>query len=327
MDAFKKTVPGLLLTAAIGTVAYYLAPHVPYAEAVTVALILGIIVGNLVPLPAVLQPGVRYSEKKILAWAIALLGLKLEFRDVAEMGPQVALVVLPTMALVMAAAILFGRLLKEPRRFSILIGTGNAVCGSSAIAAVAPGVDAHESEIGISIGVVNFLGTIGMLALPPLCLALHFSDRASAYLLGGGLQAVGQVAAAGGQISDNVMAMATLVKMLRVLMLVVLVVVAPLLAGRKGGGATKKSKLVPGYLIGFVVFSIFASLFSESLPGLIAGFKNVGHILLMVAMAAIGLRIRFVELIHQAPRALITGILVWLVQLGFLLGLIFALGV
>ena len=105
------------------------------------------------------------------------------------------------------------------KKTSLLLGVGNAVCGSSAIAAVSPVIKAEESDTGISIGVVNFLGTIGIFILPALAIkVLHFADLQASTLIGGSLQAVGQVVAAGFSVSDNVGEIATIIKMARIAM-------------------------------------------------------------------------------------------------------------
>lgn len=319
MASLKKNLIGVLLSMGLAGTAWLLAPRLPVAEAVTVALVLGIFVGNLAPLGKRASPGIRFCERTVLAWAIALMGLKLQLAQVLALGPGVLLIVAPMMAASLALALALGRLFGYPRSFSILLGTGNAVCGSSAIAAVAPGARASESEIGISIGVINLLGAIGMLVLPLLASRLAMSDSGSAYLIGGGLQAVGQVVGAGFSMGEAVGAAATLVKMLRILMLVPLVLIVPLLSGHRGEKGGVSAKMVPPYLVGFVAFSIAATLLDDRTPNLLDALRQVARIALMIAMAAIGMRIRFADLVRQAPKALAAGGLIAIAQVGFLL--------
>lgn len=319
----KKFVPGLLITIAIAVCAKFASQFIPGIGSVALAIILGIIVGNTVTFGKNCSAGIAFSEKKILTYAIALMGLELELHGLGQLGFAAVMVVLPTMVITIVAALIIGRAIGYSSRFSTLMGVGNVVCGSSAIAAVAPAVNANEDEIGVSIGIVNLMGTIGIFTLPILAHMLTFSDLQSSYLIGGVLQAIGQVVAAGFSMSDDIGDKATIIKMLRVLMIGPVVIIFSMI-NKSSGTSQSKNKFIPGYIIGFIVFSIIGSVFHNDTIA-IPHLKVLAKFLLMIAMAGVGMKIRFSELLRQGPKALMFGSIIAAIQLLLITTLIVSL--
>ncbi len=316
----KKIIPGLVLTVLIALCAKITSSYIHAIGAVSVAIILGIIVGNTLKVGDKFNKGIAFSEKNLLTYAIMLMGFKLELGELSEMGTTVFLIVLPTMLVTITAGIIYGRLFGFSKSFSLLMGAGNAVCGSSAIAAVAPATDANEEEIGVSIGIVNLLGTIGIFFIPLFASLINLSEVQSSYLTGGVLQAIGQVVAAGYSISEKVGDTATLIKMLRVIMIGPIVMLVTLLNKTSSSGTGKK-KYIPNYIIGFFICSIIASIFPNEqivLPYL----RTLAKLLLMVAMAGVGMKISFKSLINHGPKALLFGVLTTTTQIIFIMMLI-----
>lgn len=319
----KKLAPGLMVTVVIALAAKVLSHVIPHIGAVTLAIILGIIVSNLIPLDKKFGDGIKFSEKNILTFAIILMGFKLNLFELGGMGASVFFVIIPMMLTTIVTAVLLGKVFGYSSGFSILMGAGNAVCGSSAIAAVAPAVEAEEEEIGVSIGIVNLLGTIGIFLIPVIAHLFTLSDVKSSYLVGGTLQAVGQVIAAGFSINENVGDSATLIKMLRVLM------IGPVVMGvsifnkttKKSKDKKKLSQVVPPYIIGFFICCVLGSIFNSDtyvLPHL----KLAAKLLLTVAMAGIGMKIKFASLMSHGPKALLFGTLIATIQIAFVLGVV-----
>lgn len=318
----KKVIPGLLLTVLIALCAKITSSYIQTIGAVSIAIILGIFAGNTFKLSGKFNKGIAFSEKDLLTYAIMLMGFKLELGELGEMGTTVFLVVLPTMLVTITSGIVYGKVFGFSKSFSLLMGAGNAVCGSSAIAAVAPATDADEEEIGVSIGIVNLLGTIGIFLMPLLASLMHLSEIQSSYLTGGVLQAIGQVVAAGYSISDKVGDTATLIKMLRVIMIGPIVMLVTLLNKTSSSGGDKgKKKYIPNYIIGFFICSIIASIFPNEqlvLPYL----RTLAKLLLMVAMAGVGMKISFKSLVNHGPKALLLGVLTTTTQTVFIMILI-----
>lgn len=317
MKNMIKYIPGLLLCIAIAFLAKFASEYLPVLGAVTLAIILGILVGNLLKIPSSFSSGVKYSEKSILSLAIMLMGLKLQLSVLKDLGLMPILLVISIQMVTFFTAIFVGKALGFNKRFSLLMGAGNAICGSSAIAATAPVLDAEESEVGISIGVVNLMGTIGIFLLPAIARALSMSQTEGGYFTGGILQAVGQVVAAGFSLGDEAGTMATLIKMLRVLMLGPIVLILSL-TFKKGSGKKKQKVTIPHFIIGFFIFSIIATILPNEAV-VIPFLKQFSKILLMIAMAAIGMKVKFVDLLKQGPKALILGSIIFIVQILFAL--------
>ncbi|KXS45127.1 MULTISPECIES: YeiH family protein [unclassified Candidatus Frackibacter] len=320
MNFFKDKGAGLVLTIIIGIGSRYLSNWIPHLGGVTLAIIVGFLVSNIFSIGGNYEAGIRFVEKKILAMAIMLMGLKLELNILSQLGFSSILVIVTMVLSTIGLGYLIGRLLGLSKSFSILLGVGNGICGSSAIAAVAPVVSKNEEEIGLSISVVNLLGTLGIFILPGLTYALHLNDTISGLMVGSTLQATGQVVAAGFSISDVVGRLATVVKMGRILMLGPIVLGLNIFIGPNDEVSQGKVK-IPAFIIGFFILSIVGTL--HLLPiEMISYLKTLSKILLTIAMAGIGLRIKVSALTDQGPKALLVGCLIFISQLFMITGLI-----
>lgn len=332
MDFIKKTLPGLLVTTIIAIVATVLAANVSFIHkigSVSTAILLGIIVGNTIPLPKIFTQGIKFSEKKLLNVAIMMLGFNLSIASLLNLGFKTILIIIAVQTITIFSGILLGRLFGFSKNASTLLGVGNAVCGSSAIAAVSPVVDANESDTGISIGVVNFLGTVGIFVLPFLALKiLSFDNIQTATLIGGSLQAVGQVVASGFSVNAEVGQYATIIKMARILMLGPIVLIFSMFNKQsKSSNNTKKTltSYVPGFVIFFIIFCLFRSasdLYIHLPENTWKYLKLISHSILTIAMVSIGMKIKFKDLLSQGPKAILVGLLVMIIQLIALVTLI-----
>nr|WP_204700253.1 putative sulfate exporter family transporter [Halanaerobacter jeridensis] len=313
---FFYYLPGVFIACLIGLGSKYLATWVPNLSGVTLAIILGLIIRNTLNLDEKHSPGIQFASKKILALAIILMGLKLELAVLGELGLEFIAIVIIMVCSSITLSYLLGRLLGVSKSFSLLLGIGNGICGSSAIGATAPLVAEKEEEIGLSIGVVNLLGTIGIFLLPLLTGLLKLTAPKSALMIGGTLQAVGQVVAAGFSVSEKVGRLATVVKMGRVLMLGPIVLVLGFFFQNDESSQQKKVS-IPPFIVGFFIFSLLGSL--NLLPtSLVENLKTLSKILLTIAMAGIGLKINVSDLTDQGPKALLLGMLIFIAQLSLI---------
>ncbi|MEO1441767.1 MAG: putative sulfate exporter family transporter, partial [Chloroflexota bacterium] len=273
----RPYLPGLLIVFLVGMASWQLGRVMPRPGSVTLAILLGILVGNLLPNIAPYASGIRVVEKRLLPLSIALLGVELQLVMLLDLGLLAALVIVLGVATSLLASLYLGRLLGYPLKFSLLIGAGTGICGSSAIAATSGAIDADGDDIGISISVVNLLGTAGIFTLPAIVTLLNLSEVDGGMLIGGTLQAVGQVVAAGFSMNDTVGSVATVVKMGRVLMLapVVIALASMMRSGNMENGKKLNPVRVPLFIIGFFIFSILASLSFMPDPA-IGGIKTTG---------------------------------------------------
>jgi len=162
----KEQVKGLLVCLILAVVAKKAVVLAPSMGSTSFAIILGIIAGNTIAKDRSLVPGIIFAEKKLLTLAIMFMGVTLNIGDVVSLGLKGIIYTIIVMGSVIFSAVKLGKMMGFTKEFSLLLGSGNAVCGSSAIAATAPVVKAHEDEIGISVAVVNLMGTILMFILP-----------------------------------------------------------------------------------------------------------------------------------------------------------------
>lgn len=316
----KELLPGVGVTIVLAAVAFGAAKAFSFGSVEVLALLLGIVLANSTTLPSTFIPGIQFSEKRILGWAIALMGLQLSFAEL-----HLSWWLLPVLLFAIALSILLGSRLNK--QFGVLnscgymIGVGTAICGASAVAAVSPFLKTRAHETGVAIGVVNLLGTAGMLLLPGLAVLLGLSAEDSGVVIGGSLQAVGQVVGAGYAVGDAVGEIATFVKLGRVLMLGPVVLFTALVMHSKSDKVDRK-KVLPGFIIAFFVLMLLANI--ATLPEEFLNIvKTIDKVLLAIAMAAIGMQIKLRDLLRQGPKALALGAVIFVVQIGVLLAFVY----
>lgn len=320
MKNFRHYAYGLILCVLIGIVSLFLGDYTPLG-AVTIAIVLGIGIGNVGKLGERFEAGIKFSEKRVLPWSIALMGVNLNYLILKELGYQSLLLVIAGIAVALAVSVLFAKIFAFDQKVALLLGIGNGICGSSAIAATEQIIGVEKQDVGLSIAIVNFLGTIGMFLLPIIAtLLLKLDSLNSGLLIGNTLQAVGNVVAAGFSVSPLSGQTATIVKMARILMLTP--VIFFLLVAATGrtvpDGDTKRAKFynIPTFIIGFSLFSLIPtfSLLPETYIDIIS---TASHYLLVVAMAGIGLKTTIASIIKDGKSALLIGSLTFLVQIAF----------
>ena len=266
-------------------------------------------IGNALWSGARSSTGVRWCEKSLLELAVAGMGFRLSLDMIQQVTDVGLLTVVVAVCAPLLATWALLRWLPGERRVGWLLGVGTAICGSSAIAAAAPLMGGKREEIGLSVGVVNGLGMLGIFLLPLVSQLVGFSVEQSGALIGGGLHAVGHVAAAGFAVSDPVGQLAVTIKMGRVCALLPLVLVLSLVTGSRAEKAPR-----PWYLLGFVL--TFALSVSGLLPdALLSGLKWLDKAALCVAMVGIGLRIPLRQILGQASRSMGFAVAVWTAQL------------
>ncbi len=318
----KIYIRGVLLTVALSIIAYFLAKFIPIG-AVAIAIIIGIIVGNSIKFSKKYDKGVTFSEKSILSFSIALMGINLDFSILANLGIKSILIIIIGMVITIFSALLIGKLFKIDKKLALLLGIGNGVCGSSAISATAPIIHSNKENIGISIAIVNLLGTIGIFLLPAIALLFDLNELNSGLLIGNTLQAVGQVTAGGFSISELAGVSATTIKMGRVLLLTPIVFILIYLYSRNHKETkveTKRAK-VPLFIIFFIIFSLISSfsLVSENIKEIIA---LISHFSLIIAMSGVGLKIHLSSIKSEGKKALIIASIVFFIQIVATLGFI-----
>ncbi len=306
--------PGLALAAGAAGLAYAVAGWLPQIKvgAVVWAIVLGVLAGNAMRPGERFSPGLKFCEKKVLEFAVVLLGAGLSLSSLGGFNAGAGMAILAAMAATLAMGPLAARAVKTAPTTGFLLGVGTAICGSAAIAAVSPFVAKDRHETALSIGIVNLAGFAAMLVLPFAARFLHLGLEGSALLLGGALPAVGHAVGAGYAAGPEIGGLAIAVKMGRVLCLVPLVLACSLWAPREAG---KNSiwQVVPWFV---PVFLLAVGLRSADLipPGMRHAISISGKAALTAAMAAIGFGVDLEAVRRHGPKALALGAALLLFQ-------------
>jgi uncharacterized integral membrane protein (TIGR00698 family) len=291
-----------------------------WLEPLVLAILLGMVVGNAVRLPQAVEPGLRFSAKTLLDIAVALLGATLSWAAVAALGARLFLVIALVVTIGLLLAFLLGRALGLGARLAMLIAAGNAICGNSAIAAVAPIIGARREEVAAAIALTALIGVVTVLALPFAVFALGQELPSYAVLTGLTVYAVPQVVAAAAPFGTATIALATLVKLARVVMLGPLTLLLALVARRFApvdeGQTKRRSPML--YLPWFII--AFALLAGARSVGVIAdemaaGLGLLSKQLATVAMAALGLEVRLANLREVGAKVALASALAALLML------------
>jgi uncharacterized integral membrane protein (TIGR00698 family) len=336
-----RLLPGILLCVAVTVVAMLLErvevgfAGQPYLEALVIAIVLGVIIRTAwIPGPS-WNAGIQFSAKILLEVAVVLLGASVSASAAAALGPALILGIAGIVVVAIATSYAICRLLGLPLRMSILVACGNSICGNSAIAAVAPIIDADGDDVASSIAFTAVLGVVVVLGLPLLVPLLKMSLTQYGVLAGLTVYAVPQVLAATlpiGALSNQV---GTVVKLVRVLMLGPVVLGLSLISRRlppepKAGSdkirLAKRSgpalhELVPWFIIGFLIVAAFRS-FGLIPQAMLVPLATTASLLTTVSMAALGLGVD-IRVVASAGVRVTAAVTASLVILGLIsLGLI-----
>lgn len=309
--ALRSLVPGLLISLAVALAASacgFIEEKLvgrAWAEPLVIAILLGAVVGNLVR-DERFAPGINFGAKQVLELAVALLGLSLSVEALRKLGvPLLAgIPLLVTGSMVCGYAI--SRRLGLGRKLSLLVATGNSICGNSAIASVAPIIGARREEVAAAISLTAIVGVAVVLLLPLFGLAASLDRTAYGVFTGLTVYAVPQVLAAAAPFGQQAIVLATLVKLARVVMLGPLTFLVSIAArhfldaeatvARRG-----RTPLVPWFVIGFALLAALRGFGVVPAP-LIAVLTQASTILTLVAMAALGLGVNVRALKTVGPR-------------------------
>jgi uncharacterized integral membrane protein (TIGR00698 family) len=331
-----RLIPGLGLVVVLGLVAHGLALAQQaltgriWLEALVIALLLGAVVRNVGLGLDRFEPGAAYAGKQVLEVAVVLLGASVDAAALAATGPRLALVILLGVTSVLVLGFLVGRFLGLGPRLAFLVATGNAVCGNSAIAAVAPVIKADRHEVASSIALTAILGVLLVLTLPLLIPLAGLSHYQYGVVAGMGVYAVPQVLAAAFPVSDLSGEIATTVKLGRVMLLGPLVLVVGLVMSLRGQ-RTERARLrwstaLPWFVLGFLLLAVLRNV--GLVPDLVAlPLRALGAWLTILAMAGLGLGVRLATVRTAGLRVSVAVVISLASLIGLTLMLIRLLGI
>ncbi len=319
MQAVKKFTPGIVAALAIAALSKWLESLLPIhlIGASVIALFIGMLL-NYFWHPAWLKPGLTFTSKKILKFAIILLGLSLSIGTVLQVGKLSLCVMVFTLATCFGGGYLVGKALKLNWKTSNLISAGTGICGGSAIAALAPVIDADDMDIAYAMSATFLFDMVMILMFPIMGRWLSLSDMAYGLWAGTAVNDTSSVVAAGFAYSEAAGDFATMVKLTRTLSIIPVVLIFAVINTRlkqkesgKQGEKTKVKfiKLFPWFILGFLAMAIVNS--TGIVPEAVSGIaKDISKFLMVAALAAIGLNTDFRKMAKSGARPMLHGFII-----------------
>lgn len=322
----RKIFPGLVVCIMIAIISKFIGQYIPSLGAATISIFLGILIGNTIGKHDILNKGTKFAESTLLSVSVVLLGATLKISALLNLGIRGILFIVLQMTITIIGVLLIGKAMNFPQDFTLLMASGNSVCGSSAIASTAPVIHAHSKDKGIAITMVNVTGTVLMLLLPVLTSFLFSNElNQTSALLGGILQSVGQVVAAGSMVSEDVKELATIYKIVRIIFLVAVVFILGGIKNNSKGELVNESAnksdtgrkygiRIPWYIIGFFITCGIYS-FSLITDNIALKVKEIDNFIEIIALAGIGMRVSITDLLKQGAKTSLYCLFISIVQI------------
>jgi len=317
MDLFKKYWKGVILCFCMAVPSWYLGRLVPVVGGPVFAILIGMIVTCFIRKDDTFQPGITFSSKKILQFAVVLLGFGMNLTDILLKGKLSLPIIIATISISLIIAVIVHKALKVPEKISTLVGIGSSICGGSAIAAAAPVIGASDEEIAQSISVIFLFNVVAALIFPSLGGLLGLSNDGFSLFAGTAINDTSSVTAAAaawdGIHASNTLDGAAIVKLTRTLAIIPITLGLAFLHAKKEKNIDSKVSLkniFPMFILYFVIASIVTTVFH--LPFEITDpIKEISKFCIVMAMSAIGLNTNIIKLIKTGGKPIIMGFLCW----------------
>lgn len=310
--AASGIMPGLLLTALITAAAFGLrgTPDIGTFSPLILAIALGVVFHNAIGTPARAKEGVAFALRKVLRFAIILLGLQLTAAQIADVGANGLAVIALTLIATFVFTTWAGRLLGVEKKLTQLIAAGTSICGASAVIATNTVTNAHDEDVAYAVACVTVFGSVAIFAYPLLPGLLHLDPRAFGLWSGASIHEIAQVVAAAYQDGQQAGEFGTIAKLSRVAMLAPMVIGLGLIAARnnrKAGvtNATGRAPM-PWFVLGFVALVGLNSVVTIP-PEARRIIVTVTTVMLSMALAAMGLETDIRKLRAKGLRPLMLG--------------------
>ena len=322
---FLKIFPGIILSVGVAFLACWLESLLPIhlIGAAVIAMFTGMLINHFLKNTDIFSAGLKFTSKKILKFAIILLGLSLNITTILNVGKMSLTVMIFTLLTCFGGGFFIGKALGLNWKLSNLISAGTGICGGSAIAAIAPTIDADDNDVAYAMS-ATFLFDMAMIVLFPIMgRALGMTDQAFGIWAGTAVNDTSSVVATGYAFSEGAGDFATMVKLTRTLAIIPTVITfAFIQLGIKRKEAIANSqneselnakfsmaKIFPWFILGFLAMSVVASTFS--IPAeVVSGTKTISKFLMVCALAAIGLNTSFSSMKKAGVRPMIHGFII-----------------
>ena len=344
---FTKNGRGLALCLVLAVPSWILGKLAPVIGGPVIAILLGMIVTLFFKEKKSFEPGIKFTSKKILQWAVVLLGFGLDLTVVLDTGKQSLPIIICTIAVSLIIAFLLHKAMKIPSNISTLVGVGSSICGGSAIAATAPVIDADDEEVAQAISVIFFYNVLAAVIFPVMGSFIGFdtgSGEAFGIFAGTAVNDTSSVTAAASTwdsmwgLGTATLDKAVTVKLTRTLAIIPITLVLALMKGRKakaaggaangvsgeaagettgettGGGKVSLKKIFPFFILYFIAASLITTVtvMAGADASVFAPVKDLSKFFIILAMAAIGLNTDIVKLVKTGGKPLALGACCWL---------------
>lgn len=327
MDFFKTNYKGLLLCLCIAIPSWFAGKAFPIIGGAVIAIIAGMIITLFIKDKSSLESGIKFTSKKVLQWAVVLLGFGMNLMVILETGKQSLPIIISTIAISLVIAYVLHRIMHIPNKISTLVGVGSSICGGSAVAATAPVIDADDEEVAQSISVIFFFNVLAALIFPTLGSMLGFShDTGTAFGIfsGTAVNDTSSVTAAAStwdsmwNLGSATLDTAVTVKLTRTLAIIPITLVLAFMRTRtestqSNGTKVRLKSIFPMFILYFILASVITTI-SVSAGADLAVFnpvKELSKFFIVLAMAAIGLNTNIIKLIKTGGKPIVLGFFCW----------------
>lgn len=326
MEHMKKNAPGLFVCLLLAIPSWLLGRAFPVIGGPVFAILAGMVVTLILGHRASLQPGIAFTSKKILQYAVILLGFGLNLSEIAKVGLLSLPIICTTITISLLIAFFLRKRLSMPSNISVLVGVGSSICGGSAIAATAPVIGADDEEIAQSISVIFLFNILAALFFPTLGGLLGMSNEGFGLFAGTAINDTSSVTAAAATwdtlhgTGGAVLNYATIVKLTRTLAIIPITLALAFWrtwqvkrGSSVSSGSFQLRKVFPFFILFFVLSSIITT--TATMYGVDAGFfqpfKELSKFFIVLAMAAIGLNTNLIKLVKTGGKPIFMGACCW----------------
>ena len=325
MEKIKGFAWGFLLCFLVAVAAWFLGQWIPIVGGPVFAIVIGMLLAPVIKKHGRFAPGIAFTSKKILQFAVILLGFGMNLSVVVETGIRSLPIIVSTISIALVIAFIMQKAMRIPSKIATLVGVGSSICGGSAIAATAPVIGADDDEVAQAISVIFFFNVLAALFFPTLGTALGFdtaSGEAFGIFAGTAINDTSSVTAAASTwdslhgLGSATLDKAVTVKLTRTLAIIPITLVLAFFQTRKA--ETKETrislvKIFPLFILWFVLASVVTTVAASmgAPSALFAPFKTLSKFFIAMAMGAIGLNTDVVKLIKTGGKPLIMGFCCW----------------
>lgn len=330
MDFVKKNGKGLLLCLVIAIPSWFLGKSFPIVGGAVIAILAGMIVTLFLKEKAAFEAGIKFTSKKILQWAVILLGFGLNLNVILQTGKQSLPIIICTISTSLLIAFVLHKVMKTPANISTLVGVGSSICGGSAIAATAPVIEADDEEVAQAISIIFFFNVLAAIVFPAFGHAIGFdttSGEAFGIFAGTAVNDTSSVTACAStwdsmwSLGAATLDKAVTVKLTRTLAIIPITLILAVWRTRKeekideaeGKKVTMKD-IFPFFILYFIAASVITTI-AASLgisSDFFAPIKELSKFFIVLAMAAIGLNTNIVKLVKTGGKPLFMGLCCWI---------------